>query len=301
MVPAALGDRPPLEQPDDRDERGVEDRHREDEERQQDRRHRGSRDLPARGERQRGEREAEDLAARVAHEDRGGPARPEVKGQEADAGGAEREREHQHHAVRVLGHGVERVVGARDRGERRREPVHVVEQVERVRDPDEPDECDRGRQHLVVDDLDREPAGENDRRRAELGAELRDRAEREEVVGEPGGEEEGAAAEHAEELGARVDRAGRDREQDPGCEAEEDPDSAEARRRSLVPALSRRNRDEPPAHEPTAVEERSSVQRTRTATAKAAIATAALTAAELTAAERSPARLGLCVGARLLD
>ena len=70
--------------------------------------------------------------------------------------------------------GVDREERARDRGERRREAVHVVEQVERVRDPDEPDEREREREHVVGDDLDREPGREHDRRGRELGCELRD-------------------------------------------------------------------------------------------------------------------------------
>ena len=69
VVAAALVDRPAFEQPRDRDERGVEDRHGEHEDRQDQRRDGRTGDAPARGEPERGEREAERLAARVAHED----------------------------------------------------------------------------------------------------------------------------------------------------------------------------------------------------------------------------------------
>ena len=73
VVAAALRHGPSLEQPDDGDERRVEDRHREHEDRQQQRRDRRAGDGPARGEAERREREAEHLAAAVAHEDGRGP------------------------------------------------------------------------------------------------------------------------------------------------------------------------------------------------------------------------------------
>ena len=46
------------------------------------------------------------------------------------------------------------------------------------------------RDHLVVDDLDVRTGGEDDRRRAALGGELRERPDAAEVVGEPGEEDE---------------------------------------------------------------------------------------------------------------
>ena len=64
VVAAALVDRPPFEQPRDRHERGVEDRHGEDQDRQHERRDGRPGDAPARREPERGEREAEREAAR---------------------------------------------------------------------------------------------------------------------------------------------------------------------------------------------------------------------------------------------
>ena len=49
---------------------------------------------------------------------------------------------------------------------------------------------DRVAEDRVVDELDVRAGREHDRRRRALGGELRERAEAEEVVGEPGGEHE---------------------------------------------------------------------------------------------------------------
>ncbi len=139
----------------------------------------------------------------------------------------------------------EREDGAGDRGERRCQPVHVVEQVERVRDPDEPDESEHRREHVVAEDLDRQPGGEDDARRRELGDQLRDRLQRVDVVDEAGDEEDCAAAEDPEQLAARVGRANGDCGADARDEAEEDADAAERGRRARVPALARGVGDEP--------------------------------------------------------
>ena len=202
VVAAALADRPSLEQPHDRDERRVEDRHREHEDRQEQRRDRRPGDVPAREQAEAGEDEAEHLAARVAHEDRRGPAGADVEGEEAEAGERERQREHEHEVVLVHGGGVDREVAGGDRGERRGEAVHVVEQVERVRHPDEPEQPDRDREDVVADDLDGEAAREHDHGGGELGAELRERRQRADVVDEAGDEQDRAAREDAAELGA---------------------------------------------------------------------------------------------------
>ena len=115
--------------------------------------------------------------------------RPQVEGEEADAGPAERERDGQARLARVPHDRIDREDGARHRGERRGQAVHVVEEVERVRDPDEPDEAQHRREHVVADHLDREAGAEHRRRGPELGDELRHRAERVDVVNEPGREE----------------------------------------------------------------------------------------------------------------
>ena len=170
---------------------------------------------------------------------------PQVEGQEADTRAAERERDDEAELARVAGDRVDREDGARDRGERRGQAVHVVEQVEGVRDPDEPHQAERGREQVVGDDLDCEPGDEHEAGRRELGRELRDRLQRVEVVGEPGEEEDRAAGDDPAELAARVDRADRERGADSGDEPREDADAAEDGRRALVPALARRRGDEP--------------------------------------------------------
>ena len=203
VVGAALGDRPPLECPADRHERRVEDRDREHEQRQQDARQRRPGGRPARRERERGEPEADHLAAGVAHEDDGLPAGAEVERQEADAGAAECERDDEHELARVARRDrVDGEHGARDRGQRRGEPVHVVEQVEGVRDPDEPDRADR-RSRARSSRRSRPTARrEHDSRRGELGRELQQRAEREDVVGSPATKRTRAACEDSEQLRA---------------------------------------------------------------------------------------------------
>ena len=92
---------------------------------------------PARREAERGEEEPEQLAPRVPHEHLR-TARTEVERKEAEAGEREGEREHEDEVVLVDGRGVDREVEARHRRERRGEAVHVVEEVEGVRDADEP-------------------------------------------------------------------------------------------------------------------------------------------------------------------
>ena len=154
VVAAALADGPPLDEADGGDERRVEDRHREHEQRQDQRRDRRLRDLPARQQAERGEREPDHLASRVAHEDGGRLARPEVERQEAGDREREGERDDEQQVVGVDRHGVDGEEGGGDHGERPREPVHVVEQVERVRHADEPERADRRRENAVRDDLD---------------------------------------------------------------------------------------------------------------------------------------------------
>ena len=118
------------------------------------------------------------------------PRGPEVERQEAEAGEAERERERERQVVLVQRRGVDREVAAGDRGQRRGEPVHVVEQVERVGDADEPDDRDDGRDDVVADQLDAQTRRDGDSRRRELRRELRERAQMPDVVHEPGGEEQ---------------------------------------------------------------------------------------------------------------
>jgi hypothetical protein len=139
---------------------------------------------------------------------------------------------------------VDREVEAGDRRERRREAIHVVEQVERVRDPDEPEERDRRREDVVRHELDAQPRRDRDTGRGELRDELRERAQVPDVVEQAGCEEEAATGEDPCELPGGVDRLHRHRERDAGPEPAGDPDSTERRRRPIVPALAGRARDE---------------------------------------------------------
>ena len=134
--------------PPDGDEGRVEDRHREHEQRQEDGRQRRARRRPARRERERREPEADHLASRVAHEERRAPARPQVEGEEAETGAAEGESDDEHEVALVAGDRLDCEDGTRHRRQRGGEAVHVVEQVERVRDPNEPEQAQSGREDV---------------------------------------------------------------------------------------------------------------------------------------------------------
>ena len=244
VVLPALGHGAPLGEPPDGDEGRVEDRDREHQERQQHGRHRRPRRGPARRQAERREEEPQELAPRVAHEHLRA-ARTEVEGKEAEACEREREREHEDEVVLVDRRRVDREVEARHRRERRGEAVHVVEEVERVRDADEPEERDDDTEDVVRDELDPQARSDRDRRGSELGDELRDRAQVTHVVDEPGREDDPAACQDPGELPRRIQGADRDGQRDAGCQPARDADPAERRRCPLVPALSRGQRDEP--------------------------------------------------------
>src|SRR5207247_9352009 len=129
---------------------------------------------------------AEHLAPAVAHEDGGRPPQAEVVREKAETGEADAEREYGDEVAWVNGVGVDREERARDRGQRRGEPVHVVEQVERVRHSDDPENADRSGRDVVAYDLHPDPAGQDERGRRQLCAELRKGREMEDVVQEAG-------------------------------------------------------------------------------------------------------------------
>ena len=80
--------------------------------------------------------------------------------------------------VLVHGDGVHGEERCGNPGQRRCEPVHVVEQVEGVRQTDEPQECDHTCQEVVRDQAgDRQPAEDHQRGRRKLRGQLRDRPE----------------------------------------------------------------------------------------------------------------------------
>ena len=245
VVAAALVERAPLEQSHDRDERRIQDRDGEDEQGQDEGRDRRLSHLQGRRDAARGEREAEDLAAGVAHEDPRGPLAAQVEGQERDAGAEQRERDDEDGDVRVQRCGVDREEQRGDRGEHRGEAVHVVEHVERVRQPDQPQRREREGEPVIRDDRHLEAGREDYCRGAELDDELDDRRHAEDVVEHAGDEEHRAARDDPEHLLVRAgDRADGDRCADSDCEAGEDADAAEVGRRPVVPAVLARRRGE---------------------------------------------------------
>ena len=158
-------------------------------------------------------------------------------------------------------------------GEAPREPVHVVEEVEGVRDRHEPQEAEGGGGEAVVDDLDADARREDDSRGGELPGELHGRRQGAEVVDQAEGEHDRRAAGDARELPRRLDRAGEQARADARQEAEEDADAAERRRVLRVPAVvggAAMKRPPRPL--------RSSAQIVRAATGKATIAATALMA-----------------------
>ena len=106
-----------------------------------------------------------------------------------------------------IGDGVDCEEGEGDAGHRCREPVHVVEQVEGVRDADQPDDRDRVADKPVAHQLHVGSGPEHDRRSADLCGELRKGRQAEEVVCEPGREDEGDAGVDPDERLVGVERA----------------------------------------------------------------------------------------------
>ena len=132
-----------------------------------------------------------------------------------------------------------------DRRERRREAVHVVEEIEGVRDADEPDDRDGVADETVVDQLDVGSGTQHERGAADLSGELRERRQADQIVREAGEEDERAARVDPDEALVDLERAGRRREPQPRAEPGEDADAAEHRRRRIVPAVCARQGDEP--------------------------------------------------------
>ena len=100
---------------------------------------------------------------------------------------------------------VDREEGGCDHRHGSRQPVHVVEQVEGVGDPHEPEDAHEGREGVVRDDVHGEAGGEDECRRTHLCRQLRGWRQGADVVDEPRREDDRAAAEDAEQLLARLD------------------------------------------------------------------------------------------------
>jgi hypothetical protein len=194
-------------------------------------------DRPARRQPERGECEAEHLTAAITHEDGGRAVQAQVVREEAEAREADAEREHGNRVARVHGERVNCKERTGDSSERRCEPVHVVQQVERVRHSDEPEEAEHRRGNVVGDDLHADAGREDERRRGGLGRDLRERREPVDVVEQSGGKEDRAAADDPGELAGRGDQMRRERDAHGDEQPRHDPGPAEQRRRLLVPAV----------------------------------------------------------------
>ena len=249
MVAAALVDRPSFEQPHDRHERRVEDRHREHEDRQQERRDGRPGHLPARRQPERGEREPEHLRAGVAHEDERLAVRPQVERQEADSRRARRRATRT--STASLGWTVTASIAKKPNAiaaSVAASPSMLSSRLNAFVIP-----TSQSSATSVGDDLRCGRAGRRCRSRArspaarELRRELRERRQRAEVVDQPGERRAGRCRRRsrraARSSGIAPDG---DREPEPGGEPDEDPDAAEERRGALVPAVGRGRCDEAP-------------------------------------------------------
>ena len=247
VVAAALRDRPAFEQPDDGHERRVEDRARQGSGSAAGASRRSCR-RPSSSRRGRAPRaRSRAPGARVAHEDERLPPGRRLNGRKPAQAQRAGEREREDGVVRV---DVTASIAknAKRSGERRREAVHVVEQVERVRHADEPEQRERAtRRRALWISCDVRAGREHDHG----GGELRSRASR---AASSACRSSTRPATKRIEMPPKMpassvagwDRAGGDREPEPDAEPGEDADPAEERGRAVVPAVARGGRDEPP-------------------------------------------------------
>ena len=142
--------------------------------------------------------------------------------EEADAGPAERERDDEAELARIPHDRIDREDGARHRGERRGQASMLSRRLNAFVIPTSQTRPSTSRAR-GADHLDRE--AEPGARGAELGDELRDRAERVDVVDEPGREEDLQPARIPPSSPRRLRRADRQRGSDPGEQAAEDADA----------------------------------------------------------------------------
>ena len=122
-----------------RDERGVEDRNEKDKDGEDCRRYEAPLHARRREEAGRGEEHAEQMAASIAHEDRG---RRKVVDQKTQYRADER-RDAEGQRRTAVGKQERQVAQPGKRGDARGEAVHVVEQIEGVRDRNNPHEREK--------------------------------------------------------------------------------------------------------------------------------------------------------------
>ena len=227
----------PRERARQRHEGGVEDRDQQDQHREE-----GGRDQPAlhvRGRADAGGREeaTDQEAAAVAHENAAGR---KVVAEEAEHRAGERGDRHGQRAG-VLRHQQREVAERGDRRHARRQPVHVVEQVERVGHADDPDEREQAIDRNPAGDRDRRHQPQDDRRDHHLPDQLRQRLHGADVVEHAEQEHQpGIERQRQEPLVRRMKKhaAG-----EPDC----DGDPPEQRHRPPMPAIRGRERADVPA------------------------------------------------------
>ncbi len=181
MVTATDTDASPGHDPRHGHEGGVEDRNGQE----QDRNDQDRRD-PARvraligNEREPGQEESKKQAAGVAHEDLG---RREIARQESADGADERHGDERARQV-ALPDEEEQPERRRHDGDRARQPVHVVEEVERVGDADDPEQREQHVGERKAGEPEGEPEEEQDAAEQELGQQLGLRTQAAHVVDE---------------------------------------------------------------------------------------------------------------------
>ena len=217
----------------------VENRQAECEDRHDQRNRRGA--LDGADDRDAREHEAEELAARVAHEDLG---RIEVVVEEAEGCACESGRQHGDEDDALLqGHEEDR--DGRNRRDACGEAVEAVDEVDRVRQADEPEDCRRDGEELEVDvvaervrdEVDADIKGKDEHTgRDDLAQEFHLGRQIDVVVDEADDEDDRAADQEADDLVEDLRRdlgEGQDAE-DCHHESEIDANAANARNRLLV-------------------------------------------------------------------
>jgi hypothetical protein len=237
VVPPSLGDPAARQEPGQRDERGVEDGHQHEQHGQDQHSGHAPRVVAALVDQAHaGQEEAGEQAARVAHEDL---RRGEVADQEAGQGADERG--HDRGAAPVaVDHEEGEPEAAGDRRHAAGQPVHVIEQVDRVGDPHDPEEGDQDVEHRVRGQPQHEPELDQETPQDDLGHQLHRRGQRPDVVPQPNGG--GCQRDHEERSEAR-DRAVQPTQA--GRDAHDDGSAPQQRDRLPVPAVLARRLHQP--------------------------------------------------------
>ena len=250
MVGPALRNRSALQETRDGYESRVEDRDGEYDGRNDDDGKKAPGQSGRGREREAGEHQACEERAAVAHEDTGGRV---VVDEESHQCPREGERHPRQFDVAR-----QKKIDAHERGgdgaNATRQPVHIVQQVESVRDSDEPEQGDHHVDDVIPGQPNADATHEQHRSRRELADQLGAGPQSDEIVDEAEHEDQNRSEEQPVPMGERDNRARRDlpNRQVPGGqkrlqhngypESDEDRYSAEIGRWPLVPTLRRRRR-----------------------------------------------------------